>query len=142
MKKSIHKISIHLMAGLLFILVSFAASAQVVTGFVSDTQTGAGIPGVTVTVKGSRIATQTNETGNFSIAASGNATLVFTSVIYSTLEMPVNNRKNLEIALTLSTEKLKEVVVIGYGTTRKKDLTGSITQVTSDEFQSGQITSP
>ncbi|MEO6682489.1 MAG: SusC/RagA family TonB-linked outer membrane protein, partial [Ginsengibacter sp.] len=42
----------------------------------------------------------------------------------------------------LSTEKLKEVVVIGYGTTRKKDLTGSITQVTSDEFQSGQITSP
>ena len=142
MRKSIQKIFRHTFVLIFFIITSFVAKAQSVTGFVFDSQTGSAIPGVTVTVKGSQVATQTNEEGNFSIVASGNATLIFTSVIYATLEMPVNNRAKLEVALSITTEKLSEVVVIGYGTTRKKDLTGSITQVTTDDFQSGQITSP
>ena len=112
MRKRILKISGHLLIGVFFILVSFMVNGQSVTGFVFDSKTGSGIPGVTVTVKGSPVASQTNEEGNFSIVASGNATLVFTSVLYAKLELPVNNRANIEVALSISTEKLSEVVVI------------------------------
>lgn len=142
MRKSIHKIFRNTFILIFFIMTSIIVKAQNVTGFVFDSQTGSGIPGVTVTVKGSQVATQTNEEGNFSIVSSGNETLVFSAVNYTSLEMPVNNRSNLEVAMSLTTEKLSEVVVIGYGTTRKKDLTGSVTQVTTKDFQSGQITSP
>ena len=142
MRNNILKIFRHALVLVFFIITSFVVKAQSVTGYVFDSQTGSAIPGVTVTVKGSAVATQTNEEGKFSIVASGNATLVFTSVIYTSLEMPVNNRATIEVGLSLTTEKLSEVVVIGYGTTRKKDLTGSVTQVTTKDFQSGQITSP
>ena len=142
MRKGIQEIFRPALVLIFFIITSFVVKSQSVTGYVFDSQTGSAIPGVTVTVKGSQVATQTNEEGNFTIVASGNATLVFTSVIYTTLEMPVNNRVSLEVALSMATEKLSEVVVIGYGTMRKKDLTGAVTQVTTKDFQSGQITSP
>jgi iron complex outermembrane receptor protein len=141
MRKSIHKIFRNTFILIFFIMTSIIGKTQNVTGFVFDSQTGSGIPGVTVTVKGSQVATQTNEEGNFSIVSSGNGTLVFTAVNYTTLEMPVNNRSNLEVAMSLSTEKLTEVVVIGYGSVKKEDVTGAISTISTKDFQKGTITS-
>jgi iron complex outermembrane receptor protein len=143
MRRSILKISKQIPALLFFLLVAFVSNAQnTVTGHVIDAKAGNGLQGVTVTVKGSNTAVQTNENGDFSIVAPKNATLIFTSAGYGSTEVPVNNRASLDVAMTVSAEKLNEVVIIGYGTTQKKDLTGSVTQVSEEDFQKGVISTP
>jgi iron complex outermembrane receptor protein len=143
MRKGISKISKHLSVLLFFTLVGFVSHAQnTVTGHVTDSAGRYGLQGVTVTVKGTKTAVQTNPDGNFSIVAPGNATLVFTSASYNTTEVRVNNRSSIEVHLNVSTEKLSEVVIIGYGTTQKKDLTGAITQISEEDFQKGVISTP
>ena len=143
MRKSITHLSMRWYALVLFMVSAFAANAQnQVSGHVTDATGGYAIEAITVSVKGSAVATQTNADGNFSIAVPGNGTLVFTSVNYTTLSVDVNNRSFIEVALQQSTQKLSEVVVIGYGSVKKKDLSGSITQISAKDFQSGQITSP
>ncbi|MBS1738439.1 MAG: SusC/RagA family TonB-linked outer membrane protein [Bacteroidetes bacterium] len=143
MRKSITRLSMRWYALVLFMVSAFAANAQnQVTGHVTDATGGYGIQAITVSVKGSAVATQTNADGNFSIAVPANGTLVFTSVNYTTLSVPVGGRSFIEVSLQQATQKLSEVVVIGYGSTKKKDLSGSITQVSAKDFQSGQITSP
>lgn len=143
MRKSISKMSKHIPVLLFFFLAAFSANAQnVVTGKVTDSKAGYGIQGVTVTVKGTQKATQTDVNGSFSIQAAPNATLVFTSAGYASQEVPVANQSSINVPMVISAEKLGEVVVIGYGTARKKDLTGSVAQVNEKDFQSGQITSP
>lgn len=143
MRKSIIKLFKTVSVLMFFVLVAMGAVAQnTVTGKVTDSQLGFGIPGVTIAIKGSGAAAQTDENGNYSITAGPDATLIFTSVNYNLVEVPVNGRSVLNVSLALSTQKLSEVVVIGYGSTRKKDLTGAVTQISSEDFQSGQITSP
>ncbi|MEO6869627.1 MAG: SusC/RagA family TonB-linked outer membrane protein [Ginsengibacter sp.] len=143
MRKSITHLSRRWFALILFMATAITANAQnQVSGHVTDATGGYGIQAITVSLKGSTTATQTDADGNFSIAAPANGTLVFTSVNYNTLSVPVNSRSFVEVALTQATQKLSEVVVIGYGSVKKKDLSGSITQVSAKDFQSGQITSP
>ncbi len=143
MRKSITHLSKGWYVLILIMISAFTANAQnQVSGHVTDAAGGYGIQAITVSVKGSAAAAQTDADGNFSIAVPANGTLVFTSVNYNTISVPVNSRSFIEVALQQSTQKLSEVVVIGYGTTKKKDLSGSITQVTAKDFQSGQITSP
>ena len=126
-----------------FLLTALGAFAQqVITGTVTDSKSGDRLSGVTVAVKGELVATQTGADGRFSINAGPQATLVFTSVNYAEHEEPVAGRSTLVVQMTSSSTKLSEVVVIGYGTTRKKDLTGAVTQISTEDFQSGQITSP
>ncbi|MEO6547119.1 MAG: TonB-dependent receptor [Ferruginibacter sp.] len=86
---------------------------------------------VTVQVKGGRTATQTNEAGEYSITAAPNATLVFTSVGFTTQELNVNNKTSLNISLLGTTQQLEQVVVVGYGTQKRKDLTGAISSVSA-----------
>ena len=83
----------------------------------------------TVQVKGTKNSTQTNNSGNFSISAPSNATLVFTAVGYERREVIVNNQTSLNVGLQGSSAQLEQVVVIGYGTQKRKDLTGSISSV-------------
>lgn len=143
MRRSISKISKHLAVFLFFSLVAFVANAQnAVTGHVKDAKAGYGLQGVTVTVKGTQTAVQTDVNGNFSIVASPNATLVFTSAGYGSSEVAINHRASIEVPLTISAQNLSEVVIIGYGTTQKKDLTGAITQVSEKDFQKGVISTP
>jgi iron complex outermembrane receptor protein len=143
MRKSISKIAKQIPGLLFFFLAAFSANAQnVVTGKVTDSKGGYGIQGVTVTVKGTRNATQTDVNGSFSIAASPTSTLVFTSAGYAEKEVPVNGETSLNVPMTISAEKLGEVVVIGYGTAKKKDLTGSISTISSKDFQQGTVTTP
>ncbi|MEO9022292.1 MAG: SusC/RagA family TonB-linked outer membrane protein [Ginsengibacter sp.] len=143
MRRSISKISKQIGVLMFFVLVAFGANAQnTVTGKVTDSKAGNGIQGVTVTVKGTKKATQTDVNGDFSIVAAPNATLVISSVGYTDQEVAVNHQSAIQVQLVVSAEKLGEVVIIGYGTVKKKDLTGSVSQVNAKDFQSGQITSP
>ena len=126
---------------LLFCLNQSFAQGRSVTGTVTD-QNARGVPGVTVTVKGTSTATQTDGSGFFRINAPENATLVFTSVGYGTQELNIGTRTTVDASMTASNANLAEVVVIGYGTTRRRDLTGSVASVQPKDFNKGPITNP
>src|ERR1035437_5393212 len=143
MRKNISNISKQLLVVMIFLLGSLAGFAQnTITGRVTDSD-GSGIPGVTVSVKGTRTATQTNSDGSYSITAPNNAnTLVFSSIGFASQEIAINSRASLNLVLSSTNAQLNEVVVIGYGTVRKKDLTGSVATVTAKDFNQGVITTP
>ena len=106
--------------------LSFAQSN--ITGKVTD-DGGTVIGGVTVTVKGKTAATTTQENGSYSIAASPADVLVFSFVGYNKHEETVGSRLVINVALSLKVNELDEVVAVGYGTQRKRDLTGSVSVV-------------
>jgi iron complex outermembrane receptor protein len=120
------------------------AQEKIITGKVIDSRDGSVLPGVSVTAKGAAGGTQTSADGTYRITVSPSATiLVFTSVGFGTQEVAINNRSSVNVQLTLSNVALGEVVVsTGYGTVRRKDLTGSITTVGASEFAKGPTASP
>lgn len=133
---------------LLFLLVtttafSFVAFGQqkTVTGSVSD-ETGTPLSGVTVAVKGKKTTTVTNGAGRFTIVAAPDDILSFSSVGFQSFEQKAGESVTVKINLKASSASLNEVVVIGYGSSRKKDLTGSVATVTAKDFQKGVITTP
>jgi TonB-linked SusC/RagA family outer membrane protein len=122
----------------LFFVAIFCSSAGLaqttVTGSVLS-DAGSALPNVSVQVKGTTTGTATDSSGNFSIVVpDGNAILVFSSVGYTEKEEAVNGRTELAVVLTTSSQSLEQVVVIGYGTARKRDLTGSVASVKGDEL--------
>jgi TonB-dependent starch-binding outer membrane protein SusC len=125
----------------LFFITQSAFSQSKVTGRVTD-GAGKGIPGVTVSIKGTATATQTDENGKFSLVAPGNAILVLSSVGYTSTEVPIQGRSNIETTLGTHEASLNEVVVIGYGTARRRDLTGAVSTVTEKNFNKGTYTAP
>ncbi len=114
-----------------FFCISFSfqvVSAQsVIKGRVTSGDSA--LPNVTVQVKGKTISTQTDNSGNFTISAPSNATLVFSAVGYGQQEMRVNNRTAIDVRMQGTTAQLEQVVVVGYGTQKRKDLTGSVSSV-------------
>ena len=119
-----------------------AFAQRTITGTVTDSATGRPLQSVSVIVKGTTTGTQTAADGKFIINAPANTgTLVISSVGYSSKEV-VMGTESLNISLSPSSSSLNEVVVIGYGTTRKKDLTGAIATVSQKDFQRGTITTP
>ena len=127
-------------AFLLLFSLTVLAQSRTVTGVITD-QTGAGVPGVTVTVKGTNNATQTDATGAYSISVPENGTLVFTAVGFASQEIQVTGN-SANVTLTTAASDLNEVVVIGYGTARRRDLTGSVATVSAREFNRGVVTTP
>lgn len=126
---------------LMSLLVSTAAWAQAnVTGTVVD-QNDEPLMGATVIVKGTASGTSTDLDGNFTINAAQGKTLVVSYVGYTTKEVPVKGT-NLKITLNEDAALLDEVVVIGYGTMTRKDLTGSISTVNSKDLNVGAYTDP
>lgn len=126
------------------LLMGFAALAQKtisVSGKVSDSKDGTPLVGVSVTVKGTATGTSTDANGIFNIKAPENATLVFSYVGFGTIEKPVGAGA-MDVTMEGAKSPLNEVVVIGYGTARKKDLTGAVSTVTSKDFQKGIFTTP
>jgi TonB-linked SusC/RagA family outer membrane protein len=112
-------------------LMSLCVSAQetkIIRGRVT-TSDGAPVSNATVTVKGTSRATSTAADGSFSIEASDNATLVISSIGYNTSEIAARGAQLSGIRLQQSASRLDEVVVVGYGTQRRKDLTGSVSVV-------------
>ena len=113
-----------------------------VTGTVKD-NTGVGLPGVTVVLRGTSRGTATDVDGNFTLAVpETGAVLVFSFIGYATQEVPVGNQTTLNITLAEDAKALQEVVVVGYGTQRKEDLTGAVTAISEEDFQRGNITTP
>jgi len=127
---------------LLLSLVTYSQD-KVITGKVMDSKDGSGLPGVNVTAKGTTTGTQTGPGGTYQISVSPSVTvLVFSSVGYTTYEVKISGKTSVDISMAQSTGSLTEVVVIGYGTRRKKDLTGAVTSITAKDFNKGTITTP
>ena len=139
MKKLYEKLSLSL-AMLLMLTSVVLAQDGVVSGTVND-ETGTGMPGVNVLVKGTPQGTVTDSQGKFSVSPPSNATLVFTFVGYGTQEVPVGDRTTIDIALAVDLTSLDEVVVIGYGTQKRSDLTGAVGSVSADRLQERPATS-
>src|SRR5688572_15801577 len=114
---------------------------KTVSGRVTDAA-NTPLPGVTVSVKSKTVSTTTDANGEFRIAAATGDVLVFTSIGYLNFEETIGGADVVQISLRTERASLNEVVVVGYGTTRKKDLTGSVATVSSRDFQKGLITSP
>ena len=112
-------------------IVGGYAQQTTVTGKVLDS-TNEPLIGVTIQVKGTQRGTITDFEGKFSIQASPDETLVVSYIGYKTQEVSLSGMRDLTIVLTEDNEMLEEVVVIGYGTVRKKDLTGSVAQIKPD----------
>ncbi len=117
----------------LLLLAQVLWAQNVVTGKVTDSRDGTGIPGVTVAIKNSNQSTVTTQDGTFSISTSANSTLIFTYVGYKTVERAANS--NLNVTMVPGENALSEVVVVGYGTRIKRDVTSSISRVTNKDFQ-------
>ncbi|GAB3991820.1 TonB-dependent receptor [Spirosoma daeguense] len=109
---------------------------SVVTGQVTGAGDKVSLPGTTVSLKGTTTGTTTDATGNYriSIGNQANATLVFSSVGYLTKEVSVGSQSTINVEMTVDDRQLDEVVVVGYGTVRKSDLTGSLAQVKGKEI--------
>jgi iron complex outermembrane receptor protein len=126
------------------ILVSGAMNAQGirVSGKITDAADGSSLVGVTIQEKGTINGTNTDGNGNFSLTVAPNGTLVISYIGYASQEVAVNGRTVINIVMAVANQKLNEVVVIGYGTVKKSDATGSIVAVSSKDFNQGAITSP
>ena len=124
----------------LFVLQANAQD-KMVTGKVTNAS-GAPVAGATIKIKGGKSIGSTNSDGTFSLKVPANATLEITSVGFATAQMSVPTSGVLNFSLQPSSDNLDEIVVIGYGTAKKKDLTGSIATVTSKDFVKGQLTTP
>ncbi|MDF2434192.1 MAG: TonB-dependent starch-binding outer membrane protein SusC [Mucilaginibacter sp.] len=127
----------------LFLLLSSWAVAQktTVTGKVTD-EKGQPLPGVTITVRQTNTGTNTDVTGKYSISARTSDVLVFSMVGFVRQETPVNGRSVINVVLAENQTNLNEIVVVGYGTQKRKDLTGSISSVKGDVFKDQPITNP
>ena len=133
------------LAALLFAIISISVYAQerTVTGKVTDAKDGAPLAAASVVVKGSNKGVTTSADGSFAIKVPSGATaLVFSYLNYASQEVVLDSKNTVNVSLAASTDQLSEVVVIGYGTSRKKDLTGSVSTVSAKDFNTGAISTP
>lgn len=121
---------------LLFLIGLQVGSAQTrtVSGVVTDKTDGSPLPGVSVVIKGTQTGTATDVNGMYTIKAASADILVFSFVGMKTLEATVGNRNTLNVAMESDAQKLEEVVVTGYGVTRKKAFTGAATTVGAENI--------
>jgi TonB-linked SusC/RagA family outer membrane protein len=117
---------------------TFKGQTFKVTGIVKDSK-GSPIEGVSVLVKGTKFGSTTNQQGHYSIEApSPKSTLEFTNVGYTPWEEDINGRNEIAVTLTDKTSDMSDVVVIGYGTQRKRDITGAISSVSAKQIAERQ----
>ena len=116
-------------------LATMSANAQqMISGKVIDVS-GEALIGVTVTVQGTNTGTATDIDGNYSIKAASDAVLEISYIGYEKKTIPVNGQSSINVTLGLDAELLDEVVVIGYGSVKKSDVTGSVSSVKAEEIQ-------
>jgi len=129
-----------------FLLFSTAAFAQtkVVTGKVTDSKDGSAVPNASVLVKGTKQGTQTAADGTFKFTVSASATtLTISSIGFGTQEVSIAGKTNVDVALkAAASDQLSEIVVLGYATPSKKDVTGAVTSVKAKDFNQGIILAP
>jgi TonB-linked SusC/RagA family outer membrane protein len=124
-------------------VISSQAQNKTIAGKVTDSKDGSAMTGVSVVAKGSKIATQTGSDGTFRLSVPNATTvLVVSSVGFVSQDVNISGKTSVDVSLQSSNEVLGEVVVIGYGTARKRDLTGAVTSVKAKDFNVGVITAP
>ena len=115
------------------------AQGKTITGVVTDAS-NLPVPGVNVIVKETKRGVTTDMDGKYSISASSGETLVFSFIGFNTKEIKVSGASSYNVALESENAALQEVVVVGYGTRKKKDLTGSVVSVSAEEIASRPVT--
>ncbi len=127
----------------LFLLQSGYAQTKTITGTITDAGDNSPLIGATVAIKDASGGAITDENGAFTVRVPESAnTLIISYTGYVTQEVDITGKTNIQLALTGEDAYLKELVVIGYGTTKKSDLTGSVVAVSSEDFNKGAATSP
>ena len=128
---------------LLLLVTSVAWSqSRTVTGKVTSLDDGVGIPGVNVVEKGTNNGTVTDVEGNYTLNVADGAVLVFSFVGYSGQEIAVGNQSSIDAAMAADVTSLDEVVVVGYGTQEKKEITSAVTSVKEADFNKGTVNDP
>ena len=114
---------------------SLSDAEKTITGTVTDLSTGEGLPGVNILVKGTSIGTITDVGGNYRLTAPDDAeTLVFSSVGYTSEEVAIGDQTVINLEMNPDVQSLSEIVVIGYGETRKENYTGSVAAIDNQEL--------
>lgn len=132
------KIRQYFLSGFLLIMLCSGpqwafAQAVAVSGRIVSSEDNGPVPGVNVIIKGTTTGTVTDADGRYTISApTGDAVLVFSAIGFSTQEIPVGTRSNIDVTLQLDVKTLSEVIVVGYGTQEKRDVTASISSVNGD----------
>ncbi|WP_332912520.1 carboxypeptidase-like regulatory domain-containing protein [Algoriphagus boritolerans] len=117
-------------------IVSVLAQSKTITGRVTSAEEPEGVPGASVVVKGTTQGTITDLDGSYSISVPDNATtLVFSFVGYLTKEMPIGSSSVINVSMDTDVKVLNEVVVTGYGTQERRDITGSVTSISNESIE-------
>src|SRR5215213_5526398 len=125
----------------MLLLVGSSIMAQTrITGKITNQADNKPLVGATVQEKGTTNATQTGSDGSFAITAASNGTLVVSIVGFGTQEIGINGRSDISVAMQTTIGGLDEVVVVGYGTQRRKDVTGAISSVSAAQIEKVPIT--
>ncbi|MEO6523392.1 MAG: TonB-dependent receptor [Mucilaginibacter sp.] len=120
--------------------INAAINVYTVKGKVSD-NTGFGLPGVSVKLKGTNTAAATDNNGNYTISIpDGTGILEFSFIGFDPKEVPVNNQTVINVTLTENNKQLNEVVVVGYGTQKRANISGAVANLKGDSFQERAIT--
>lgn len=128
---------------LLLLLLPFSVLAQnTLSGNVKDELSGLGLPGVSVTIQGGSGGATTDLDGNFQLSGAKSGDVIsFSYLGYKTTTVNYTGQRNLSVTMQEDSSQLDEVVVIGYGTTTKKDATGALTNITAEQFNKGPLVS-
>jgi TonB-linked SusC/RagA family outer membrane protein len=139
-KKILHYCSLCKPVQLLLLLVmlqsfAFAQESIKITGKVTSTEDRGPLPGVSIKVKGTNTGTVSDPNGNYTLNARRGAVLVFSFIGYNPIEMTVGQSTTINAALSGSSSALDEVVVVSYGSSRKRDITGAVSKVAAEDLQ-------
>jgi hypothetical protein len=116
--------------------VAYGQADFTVEGTVTEARSGDPLPGANVVVQGTSIGTSADAQGGYSLEVpSEDATLVFSFVGYDTKEIPVRGRSEINVSLQVASLKADELVVIGYGTQQREDLTGSVSSIDAEAIE-------
>lgn len=118
-----------------FSFTAFSQNSDIIVGTVSDSTNAEFLSGVSILVEGTTQGAQTNSEGKFTIPASNGSVLIFRYVGYSEKRVLISNQNNLTIRLIPSLQDLQEVVVIGYGTQRKRDITSAVSVIDATKLE-------
>src|SRR5450631_1662585 len=116
----------------IFCFMQSIAQQKTISGKVTDATTGLPVIGSSVSVKNSREATQTNSDGTFTLSVPNSAkTLSITSIGYESQDISITGQDQISVSLKTADSRLNEVVVVGYGTQKRKDVTGAVSSVSA-----------
>ena len=127
---------------ILLLMATFGMTQNVtVRGKVTEAENGESIPGVSVVLKGTTTGIPTDINGNYTLSVPSDGTLVFSYIGFKKVEVPIDGKTDINVALVAVSISLEEFVAVGYGNQRRKDLTGAVSSVSGAELRKTPITS-